>query len=171
MPDLDILLEAGPRLNFRLADLTDTSDLRLRFAVRPVLSVDLSHLRYRGIVFNPQLVYTHTDLFNTKVRFVARLGPVFATDRFMDYFYEVEPRFATPNRPAFSAKGGYLGTRLMLSAFLPLGRRVRLFGAVQVGYYGGATNEDSPLFKDELNAGVGLGLIWSIFQSKKLAAN
>jgi outer membrane scaffolding protein for murein synthesis (MipA/OmpV family) len=171
MPDLDILLEAGPRLNFRLADLTDTSDLHLRFAVRPVLSVDLSHLGYRGIVFNPQLVYTHTDLFNTKVRFVARLGPIFATDRFMDYFYEVEPRFATPNRPAFSAKGGYLGTRLMLSAFLPLGRRVRLFGAVRVGYYSGATNEDSPLFKDELNASVGLGLVWSILQSKKLAAN
>jgi outer membrane scaffolding protein for murein synthesis (MipA/OmpV family) len=171
MPDLDTLLEAGPRLNVRLADPTDTSKLSLRFAVRPVISVDLSHLGYRGIVFNPQLVYTNTDLFNTKMRFVARLGPVFATDQFMDYFYEVESRFATPNRPVYGAKGGYLGTRLTFSAVLPLRRRLSLFGALQVGYYGGATNEDSPLFRDEVNVGVGLGLIWSVFQSKKLSAN
>jgi outer membrane scaffolding protein for murein synthesis (MipA/OmpV family) len=171
MPDLDLLLEAGPRLKIRLANLTATSNLSLRLAVRPVISLDLSHLRYRGIVFNPQLVYTHTGLFNTKARFVARLGPIFATDDFMDYFYEVEPRFATPNRPVFNAKGGYLGSKLLLSALLPLTNRLGLFGAMQVGYYAGATNEDSPLFRDDVNVGVGLGLIWSIFQSKKPAAD
>lgn len=171
MPDLDLLLEAGPRLKIRLANLTATSYLSLRLAVRPVISVDLSHIGYRGIVFNPQLVYTHLNLFNSKTRFVARLGPVFATERFMDYFYDVEPRFATPQRPAFNAKSGYLGSELTLSALLPLTNRVSVFGAMQVGYYAGATNQHSPLFRDQVNVGVGLGMLWSVFQSKKHAAD
>ncbi len=171
MPDLDFLLEAGPRLKFRFANLTATSHLSLRLAVRPVMSISLSQVGYRGLVFSPRLVYTQTRLFNTKTRFVARLGPVFATNRFMDYFYEVEPRFATPNRAAFSAKGGYLGSKLTLSARLPLTNRVRILGAVQVGYYAGATNEESPLFRDQVNVGAGLAMTWAIFQSKRQAAD
>ncbi len=169
MPDLDFLLEAGPRLSIKLAKLTATSQLRLRLAVRPVISISLSQIGYRGIVFNPRLVYTHTGWFKPGTRFTVRLGPVFATNRFMDYFYEVGPRFVTPNRPAFNAKGGYLGSKLTLSARLPLTHRVRVFGALQAGYYGGAANEDSPLFRDRVNVGVGLGMIWSIFQSKRPA--
>lgn len=171
MPDLDILLEAGPRLKIRLADLTATSNLSLRLAMRHVISIDLSHIGYRGIVFHPSLVYTHTRLFDTKMRFVARLGPVFATHRFMDYFYEVEPRFTTPQRPAFNAKGGYLGSKLTLSAHLPVTKQVSVVAAVQIGYYAGATNSESPLFRDKVNAGAGLAMIWSIFQSKKQAAD
>jgi outer membrane scaffolding protein for murein synthesis (MipA/OmpV family) len=171
MPDLDTLIEVGPRLGIRLAGLKTTSNLSLQLAVRPVMSVDWSHLAYRGIVFNPQLVYTHRRLFNSKTRFVARLGPVFATSEFMDYFYEVDPHFATPSRPEFNAQGGYLGSRLSLSLLTSLTNRIRIFGAMRIGYYEGATNEDSPLFRDQLNVGVGLGVIWSVFQSKRQAAD
>ncbi len=169
MPDLDFLLEAGPRFKIRLFNPTAKSNLSLRLALRPVISVSLSRIGYRGIVLSPRLVYTHTNWFKTGTRFTARLGPFFATDPFMDYFYEVEPRFATPNRPVCNAKGGYLGSKLTLSARLPLTNRVRIFGAVQVGYYAGATKKDSPLFRDQVNVGVGLGMIWSIFQSKRPA--
>lgn len=169
MPDLDFLLEVGPRLRIRLADLTARSRLSLELPVRAVLSVDLSKIGYRGIVFNPRLAYSHRDLFKRGASFKATLGPVFATDPFMDYFYEVEPRFVTPTREAFSADAGYLGTKLSLAVRLPLGRRVRLFTAVQLSYFAGATNEDSPLFRDQANIGVGVGMIWSIFQSKRQA--
>lgn len=171
MPDLDLLLEAGPRLKIRLADLTDTSNLELELPLRAVISVDLSQIGYRGLVFNPSLVYTHTDLLKTDTLFTVSLGPVFATNRSMDYFYEVEPRFATPNRAAFNAKAGYLGSELTFFARLPLTKRVDIFGAVQTGYYAGATNATSPLFRDEVNVSVGLGLIWSILQSQKQVAN
>ncbi len=169
MPDLDFLLELGPRLKIKLADLTPRSRLSLQLPVRAVLSVSLSQIRYRGIVFNPRLAYTRADLFKTGTRFRATLGPVFATEPFMDYFYEVEPRFSTPSRATFRAKAGYLGAKMTLGARLPLSKRVTLIGAANIGYYTGATNDGSPLFRDKLNAGVGLGLIWSIFHSKKPA--
>lgn len=171
MPDLDFLLELGPRLKIKLADLTASSYLSLRLPVRAVISVSLSQVEYRGIVFNPRLFYTHTDLLKPGSRFTASMGPIFATDPFMDYFYDVAPRFATPNRAAFSAKAGYLGAKFSLFTRVPLSPRVAIFAGGNVSYFAGATNEASPLFRDKVNASVGLGVIWSIFQSQKQAAD
>ena len=120
-----------------------------------------------GVVFHPRFSYQHANLFGviTQVKFTA--GPIFATEELMDYFYQVDERFATANRPAFNAKAGYLGTEFSLVVNRNLGRRLRIFGRLKVGYYEGATNADSPLFRTNVTAGVGFGFVWSFYQSKR----
>jgi hypothetical protein len=43
------------------------------------------------------------------------LGPIFATSRYRDYFYEVKPQFTTSGRPEYESDPGYSGSRLTLS--------------------------------------------------------
>jgi len=41
----------------------------------------------------------------------------------------------------------------------------RLQKGGQIGYYGGAANEESPLFRKKVDSSVLVGFTWSIFQS------
>jgi len=42
-------------------------------------------------------------------------GPVFGDQPFHDYYYRVDQAFATPERPVYSAPGGYGGLQLTAS--------------------------------------------------------
>ena len=42
-------------------------------------------------------------------------GPLFATPEYHQYFYGVDPQFATPERPAYQASGGYSGALALVS--------------------------------------------------------
>jgi outer membrane protein len=85
----------------------------------------------------------------------------------MDYFYDIAPQFATASRRAFDADAGYLGTRFSFFLRWHVARHLSLFRTVQVGYFEGATNDDSPLFRSKVNVGVGFGFTWSIYQSRQ----
>ena len=74
------------------------------------------------------------------------------------YFYEVKPRDERPGRPAYQADNGYIGTELSLGATWGPWERLRLFGGVQLGYWKGSANEDSPLWREEFTVAVGGGL-------------
>ena len=87
----------------------------------------------------------------------------------MDYFYEVQPEFVTPKRPAYDADAGYLGSNLTLVVSKRFNNRFRLSLGTRIGIHSGATNDDSPLFRDEFNASVFTAFYWSIFQSDESA--
>jgi outer membrane protein len=168
MPDLDYLFEVGPRLKLTLAKAGPQGKVGIELPVRTVFSMNIDEAGYRGVVFHPKLVYRHNDLFTTGVTLKVSAGPIFATEKLMDYFYEVAPRFTTSVRPAFDADAGYLGSEFTIFARKKLTDRISIFGAVKVGYYEGATNQGSPLFRRDVTVGIGFGFIWSIYQSKRL---
>ena len=85
----------------------------------------------------------------------------------MDYFYTVKPEFVTPTRPEFDAEGGYLGSEFTLGLATKHAKKFRVFFGTRVGIYKGATNEDSPLFRDDVTVGVFGGFIWSLWQSER----
>jgi hypothetical protein len=60
-----------------------------------------------------------------------------------------------------------MGSKLRLLLQYPIGKRFKLFLAGDVNSHHGAANEDSPLFREDLTYGAGVGLIWSIFQSDR----
>src|ERR1035437_2233492 len=95
------------------------------------------------------------------------IGSSFATKKLHEYFYRVEPRFATVTRPAYEADGGYLGSKITLALSYGIMDRVRIYIGGNVGYFGGAANEDCPMFRQKVNASVHAGFSWSIFQSDK----
>lgn len=92
-------------------------------------------------------------------------GPIFATERLQDYFYQVDPRFAGPGRAAYDAQGGYIGTEVFVGTFYKATKHLTLFAGTQLGVYAGAENADSPLFREDLTAGLLAGFTWSLWQS------
>ena len=165
MPDLDYLLELGPRVRYRFLPEPDGRELDASLAVRGVVSTDFANWRYQGVTINPAVSYRVRPFAEHEFRLVATLSPFWGVDGLNDYFYEVEPRYAEPGRPAYQADNGYIGTELNLGATWGPWERVRLFGGVQLGYWNGSANEDSPLYRENLTVAVGGGLRVSLFQS------
>ncbi len=170
MPDLDALFEVGPQVELLLAGHREDNSVSLKLPVRFVFSTDFSNLRDRGVVFQPRLSYHHEGLFGSDdLSATASIGPSFASERLMDYFYEVPPQFATPERPASRADGGYLGSDLAFSLTYRVSPRFNLLVGTEVSYYGGATNRDSPLFRSDTGVKAGVGFAWKLWTSEATA--
>ena len=168
MPDLDFLFGIGPQLIFKLINEPGHRKLNLNLQARAVYSTDFSSIDSRGYVFNPKLNYTRKHVTDLDLKVFTSVGPIFATEKLMDYFYQVDPEFVTPARPAYDANAGYLGSNITLGVSKRFNNRFRLMLGTRLGIHTGASNDDSPLFKDELNVSVFSAFIWSIFQSEEL---
>lgn len=169
MPDLDYLFELGPELEIRLDDLSDPSrQLKLEISVRAAFSSDLTDVRPRGIVFAPELELEQHAFLGTAFQVDFRISPIFANEKFLDYFYEVEPQFARAGRPAFNAKRGYLGTELGISVRRDKGRYQFFFGGNLTAHQG-ARNEDSPLFQDDISFAVYAAFVRLVWASERRA--
>lgn len=172
MPDLDWQGEVGPSLRLTLwRDMAAPQRVNLELPLRAVFSSDLSSVHFRGFTASPELAYERLGLGKPGARLRVGLGPVFATGRLMDYFYEVEPQYARPGRPAYDAEAGYLGTRLQFSYRFPLTERVALVAGGRLESFHGATNDDSPLYKREWNTSLALGVSWSLYRSEATVAS
>jgi len=58
-----------------------------------------------------------------------------------------------------------LGSDIALGLSYGITERVRAYVGWRVGYYGGAANEESPLFRQKVNSSIYVGFTWSIYQS------
>jgi hypothetical protein len=169
MPDLDFLFGIGPQLVFKLINEPGHRKLNFNLQARAVYSTDFSSIDSRGYVFNPKLNYAREHVSDLDLKVFSSMGPIFASEKLMEYFYQVDPEFVTPARPAYDADAGYLGSNITLGVSKRFNNRFRLMLGTRLGIHTGATNDDSPLFKDELNVSVFSAFIWSIFQSEELA--
>ncbi|HMR32218.1 MAG TPA: MipA/OmpV family protein [Geminicoccaceae bacterium] len=165
MPDLDLMGEIGPNLRFILLREPEVRRLDLDIGLRAAFTTDFSSIDHRGFVLAPELSYKRLGLGLPDSRLRLGLGPVFGTERYMDYFYEVEPRYARPGRPAYDADAGYLGTRLQGSYRLSLGQRLSVVAGGRAEGFWGAINDDSPLFRRNVNLAALLGVSYSFYQS------
>ena len=155
MPDLDPTLEIGPNLTVMLLR-SDTMHLSLRFPVRAVIATDLSHAYDVGWVFQPQINVDFYDRFpgpGWNLGFAA--GPLFGNKRYHNYFYGVAPQFATPERPAYEAGGGYAGMQWIaaLSKHYP---SYWVGGFMRADTLSGAVFETSPLVRQTAAFSVGI---------------
>jgi outer membrane scaffolding protein for murein synthesis (MipA/OmpV family) len=167
MPDLDPTLEIGPLVKVRLWESADRRrELSLQLPVRAAFT--LMSPEFIGWVFNPVI-----DLYQRNVgpggqwRVGMQAGPVFTDRRYNEYYYQVDPQFATPTRPAYSASGGYGGTQFTVTAS-------RRFGQVWVGGFmrayalSGAAFENSPLVQQRSAFYAGIGFAYILAESKTL---
>jgi len=166
MPDLDATLEIGPSLNFFLLQTDDRkARLELRLPVRAALATDLSHVNLAGWVFQPNLNLDLRDaLGHSGWKLGMLAGPVFSDRRYNQYFYGVDPAFATAGRPAYHASGGYAGTQFIAA----LSKRYREFwigGFVKWDTLHHAVFADSPLVKTNQSFAAGLAVAWILGES------
>ena len=161
MPDLDATLELGPSLNIALFRSENrTEKLELRLPVRTVIASDFSHFRQAGWIFQPNLSLDFRNVLGTRGWNLGLQGSLIYTDRrYNQYFYAVDPIFATAERPAFNPSGGYAGTAVIAA----LSKRFSNFwigGFAKWDSFSGAVFADSPLVKSRSNLSGGLGVAW-----------
>jgi len=167
MPDLRPTVEFGPSLTYNLwHNKLHKERLDLRLPLRVAYGVT-GGFKYAGVVFSPSLSY-NTPLFgHSGWNLGANAGPIFANARQHKYFYEVEPRYATPDRPAYSASSGYSGSQFSVS----LSRRFEKFwlgGFVRYDTLHGAAFVDSPLVERKNAWMGGLGAAWIFGKSDQM---
>ena len=160
MPSLKPALELGPQL---LADLWTSpggrAKLQLQLPFRYAFALD-SSTRDAGFIFHPRLGLDVRDFAAVPgLNAGLILGPMFATARQHNYFYTVEPRYATATRPAYEAGSGYSGMQLTMS----LSKRFPdyWFGAfLRADWLGGAVFRDSPLVRRDATVAGGIAVSW-----------
>ena len=164
MPDLDAAGEIGPSLNVSLIERDDLH-LELQFPWRAVLTTDFSSIADQGMTFHPKLRFSMPDVHNQWL-LGGSIGPLFANERYHQYYYGVADRYATANRPAYRAEGGYSGTSLMLT----LSKRFDRFwvgGYVRADSLHGAPFTNSPLVETNHSIAAGVGLAWIFARSSQ----
>jgi MipA family protein len=167
MPDLKPTIELGPSLELHLWHSADrAAKLDLVLPLRIPITLESSP-RSLGWIFAPRL---NVDIDNVGGHagwnFGAGVGPVFAADRFHDYYYSVPARFATAGRPEYRADGGYSGMHVLAA----LSKRFPKYwvGAfLRYDWLGGAEVENSPLVRRESSLAGGFGIAWMIGESKR----
>ncbi len=168
MPDLDPTLQLGPLLQVRLwPDRPARQVLLLNLPVRSVFAIGDS-LDHVGWTASPHLTfYKRIDLFNRRWRLGLSGGLEFGDDDFHDYYYRVNPEFATDSRPVFDASGGFGGTRL-IGTFVSRGKKSWMSFFARYDWLSGATFDDSPLL--ERDDGLTFGFIYARFiaRSKRM---
>ncbi|MEO3474674.1 MipA/OmpV family protein [Roseomonas sp. CAU 1739] len=168
MPDLDWLGEIGPNLRFtvwRGENEASPARLVVDTPVRAVFSTDWSSISFRGFTFAPDIAYERLHVFSQYARLRVAAGVLFGTDRYTDYFYGVAPEYATPGRPTYDARAGYVGARLTLSYRLPITERLSVVAGGRVENFSGATNADSPLYRSRWNGSLVVGFAFSLWRS------
>jgi outer membrane scaffolding protein for murein synthesis (MipA/OmpV family) len=166
MPDLPGILEVGPSLNITLdEEVRKRWKLDLRLPLRAAVTLQRSP-RYAGATFSPNL---NLDLnipahgWNIGVL----TGPLFANRRYHAQYYEVDPAYATSERPAYRAHGGYAGWQTLGAASKRFGDT--WFGAfVRLENLHGAVYDDSPMVRRGSALTVGFGLSWVLATSPTL---
>jgi outer membrane scaffolding protein for murein synthesis (MipA/OmpV family) len=165
MPGLDPTLEAGAALKLLLARSDDgRRALSLQLPVRAAFATDLTYLEPIGWVASPSLSAQLIASSGWQTGLTA--GPLFATEHYHDYFYEVAPEYATATRPVYDARAGYSGSfaRLTLTK-----RYARFWVGMFVRYddLHGAVFEDSPLVRQTSSLMWGGGIAWVFAQSDR----
>lgn len=167
MPDLDATFEVGPALEVCLWQ-TCNGDRKLQFRlpVRAVFSTDFGSIVSRGGSAHPHLNF---DIKNIGPgggwNFGVAAGPLYATERFHDYYYEVAPLYATGTRSAYDARGGYSGSRLTL-ALSKRFQRVWVGAFARYDTLAGATFENSPLVRSDHAFMAGFSVAWIFAESE-----
>jgi outer membrane scaffolding protein for murein synthesis (MipA/OmpV family) len=168
MPDLDPTLELGPSLNFHVLyteDKKNTFDIRM--PLRAVIASDFSHFRHAGWLFQPQLNLDFHDIDHSGWN-VGLVGGVIYSDRhYHGYFYNVEPQYATADRPAYTSGGGYSGTQFIF-AFNKRHEGYWTGGFMKWDSLKGAVFADSPLVRSKEYFTVGFAVTWILDKSDKL---
>jgi len=170
MPDLDPTVQLGPSLEICLfKDTNSERVVQFCLPVRAVIATDLSRWNSIGFVVHPELTFDWRNIGpGGGWNFGLSVGPLFATEPYHDYYYEVAPRFAVPDiRPAYDARAGYSGSLLILSVTKRFGHF--WFGAfARYDELSGAVFADSPLMRTDHSLMAGFGVAWVFAESKTL---
>ena len=174
MPELNALGEIGPALRYYLYRQATLDSLYLQTAWRGAFSVEFNggldvDTAYCGQRYTLDLMYQNKSLFeNNDLSFNLSAGLSYADNILNGYFYDVQPKYATPDRVQYNAGSGYAGCYLSVSIYKELSRRWAVGGFIHWQNINGAVFENSPLVRSINNLYVGTYVTWKFAQSKEI---
>ncbi len=158
MPRLHPWVEIGPELVYHVIGQPRSAfSLDARGALRAVFAVGGGRVSAEGVIANPYLRARWRNLGGLDLS--ASLGVQFADRQHHDYLYGVAPAYATAERPAYAARGGYGGWQASLGASRRYGD-LWIGGYVRLDSLGGAVFESSPLVRTRRYAAAGIAVAW-----------
>lgn len=166
MPDLDPTVEIGPSLEFNLwRSSSRQARVDLRLPVRAAYTVR-GAVKHVGVTFTPFINLDLDPFGHSGWNLGMMAGPIYANTRQHRYFYDVEPEFALPGRPAFKASGGYSGTQF-IAALSKRFDRYWVGSFVRYDILRGAAFADSPLVERDHAWAAGVAIAWVIGESSQ----
>lgn len=141
MPDLDAMVELGPKLTYNIFAKND-SKINLEIPLRAAFSLGDNLFEYQGYFSSLDLNYQNYVFNNFKINFVMGFG--FSDQKINNYYYEVNSNYVNTNRNEYHSKSGYSDFHNSFS----ITKKVDSFwyGVFIKHYYlDGAIYEDSPL--------------------------
>lgn len=168
MPDLGTLIEFGPRMRWKLGDGPGGGQWRFDLPLRGVFDIS-DHAAHRGMTLEPEVFFRRES--PTGWTYAMRFGVILADQRLSSTFYEVAPRYATADRPAYEAKPGLVSWRVGTTLSRKLGPDWRIFGFARVDHLAGAANRDSPLVRRDTGVTAGIGATYTWLRSDTLVDN
>jgi MipA family protein len=167
MPDLKPTLELGPSVEvhlWRSADRDVKFDLVMPLRVPITLESSPRSLQW---MFAPRFNIDFDNVGgHNGWNIGGGIGPVFAADKFHEYYYSVPAQFATPDRPEYHADGGYSGMHVLAAVSKRFPKY--WFGAfLRYDWLGGAEFANSPLMRRENYLAGGFGFARMIGESKR----
>ncbi|MBI3771585.1 MAG: MipA/OmpV family protein [Gammaproteobacteria bacterium] len=167
MPDLAPTAEFGPSLLARLWNHPEKRDsVWLGLPLRSVFSIGDSGINHQGWVFAPYIEYKAEHYNSNEWSFTASIGPLFANSPYHDYYYSVEPQYATTTRPAYDSPGGYSGSRITLVTHHQFGS-LRFSAFARFDTLQGAAFHNSPLVERDSYHIFGIALTKILLISEK----
>jgi hypothetical protein len=170
MPDLDFMLELGPELEIKLNDRApEQGQFFIALQLRAAISLDGLDPSSRGYLLNPEFEYRRDQVFGGDNLLSLRWKPTWASEGYMDFYYEVDPAFATATRPVYDASSGYLGSKFTAALTRQVNDRTTIGLSASLFLYRGAENRASPLFRS--NTGFVIQAVWlkTLVESEKRA--
>lgn len=160
MSDLDLVLQVGPSLEITLAGgRFEASHLRLDLPVRAAIATDFGSAESVGWIFEPRLTYETRRPYKTGFAHLISAGIRFSTEELHQYYYDVEPAFATAQRNQFDAQGGYSGLFVDYVANWRTDDLI-FWGLLRYQNLTGAAYENSPLIEQKDYLLFGVGVTW-----------
>lgn len=165
MPDLKGTFEIGPEIDVTLWRSANRARfVKLLLPLRTAVTLEGSP-KDIGWVFHPKLNADITDLPGLPGWNLGLLaGPLFGDRRQHAYYYTVDTRYATAERPAYEAKAGYAGMQYLAA----VSKRFPSYwvgGFVRYDNLGGAVFEDSPLVRQKSYVAAGFAVTWILGES------
>jgi outer membrane protein len=167
MPDLNNIVQVGPSLEWVLKKY-DNDEWLFKLGLRAAFAVDGVDINDTGFTTNPQITwYRGFDAWQRDWRFGVTGGLLFGSEKYHDFYYQVDPEFITAERRQFDAGGGFSGFRGIATL---VSRNPTSWIAFFARYenYSGASYEDSDLLS--ASDGFTVGFVYSrfLFRSKTL---
>lgn len=144
MPSLAPILELGPAAHWAIWKSKNKAH-QWSISAPLRLAINLRNGENTGYTFTPYFHYRHHSIMRTHIS----IGPMWASERYHDYYYQVDSPYATPERPYYDAQAGNSGLRISITTSHKFDNELIFFAALRVDELSDSVFANSPLVKTD----------------------